>query len=77
MVALLVGLIFILFAVYSILPFPWALNWWEEVLLVLQGAIPLIALFIGMIALFIGIADIKDRQEAKREEAEEKKSEST
>ncbi len=71
MVALLIGLLFILFAVYSVLPFSWSLNWWEPVLAVLKGGIPLIALFVGLIAVFIGIADIKDRIEAKKEEAEE------
>jgi hypothetical protein len=37
----------------------------------LQGGVPILAVFIGLIAVFIGIADIKDRIEAKREEAEE------
>ena len=34
-----------------------------------------LALFIGLIAVFIGIADLKDRAEAKKEEAEDKKKE--
>ena len=59
------------FAVYSVLPFTWALNWWQPVLEFLKGGIPIIALLIGIIAVFIGIADIKDRIEAKKEEAEE------
>jgi TRAP-type C4-dicarboxylate transport system permease small subunit len=75
MVALLIGLLFILFAVYSVLPFSWSLNWWEPVLAVLKGGIPLIALFVGLIAVFIGVADIKDRIEAKKEEAEEEAAE--
>jgi NADH:ubiquinone oxidoreductase subunit 3 (subunit A) len=75
MVALLVGLIFVVFAVYSVLPFPWALNWWQPVLEVLKGGVPLLAVFIGLIAVFIGIADIKDKIEAKKEEEEEEEDE--
>ena len=71
MVALIVGLLFVLFAVYSVLPVSWSLNWWVPVLEWLQGGIPLLALFIGLIAIFIGIADIKDRIEAKKEEEAE------
>ncbi len=71
MVALVVGLIFVVFAVYSVLPFPWALNWWQPVLEVLKGGVPLLAVFIGLIAIFIGIADIKDKIEAKKEEEED------
>lgn len=73
MVALIVGLLFILFAVYSVLPInaSWTLEWWPYVLDFLKGGVPILALFIGLIAVFIGIADIKDRIEAKKEEAEE------
>jgi len=71
MVALLVGIIFIAFAVYSVLPVSWSLDWWAYVLDFLRGGVPIIAVFIGLIAVFIGVADIKDRMEAKREEAEE------
>ena len=71
MVALIVGLIFVLFAVYSVLPVEWSLQWGAYVLDFLKGGVPIIALFIGLIAILIGIADIKDRIEAKKEEAEE------
>ncbi|MBT3274327.1 MAG: hypothetical protein HN368_14310 [Spirochaetales bacterium] len=72
MVALVVGIICVLFAVYSVLPLEgWGLQWWDEVLLVLKGGIPLVALFIGLIAVLIGVADIRDRIEAKKEEEEE------
>jgi flagellar biosynthesis/type III secretory pathway M-ring protein FliF/YscJ len=74
MVALIVGIVFIVFAVYSVLPLEgWGLQWWDEVLLVLKGGIPLIAVFVGLIAVLIGIADIRDRIEAKKEEAAEAK----
>ncbi|MBN1685591.1 MAG: hypothetical protein JW852_03005 [Spirochaetales bacterium] len=73
MVALIVGVICVLFAVYSVLPLEgWGLFWWDEVLQVLKGGIPLVALFIGLIAILIGVADIRDRIEAKKEEEEEK-----
>lgn len=71
MVALLVGLLLIAFAVFSVLPFPWALRWWPEVVQFLKGGVPLIAVFIGIISFFVGVADIKDKIETKREEVEE------
>lgn len=71
MVALIVGIIFVLFAVYSVLPVSFSLQWLDEVVLFLKGGVPIIALLIGLIAIFIGIADIKDRIEAKREEKAE------
>ncbi len=74
MVALIVGIVFVLFAIYSVLPIPaWGLNWWNDVLEFLRGGLPIIALLVGVIAVFIGVADIKDRIEAKKEEAEESK----
>lgn len=72
MVALIVGIVFIGFAVFSAFP---PLAWWDEILNFLKGGVPVFALFIGLIAVFIGIADIKDRIEAKKEEAEESKEE--
>jgi TRAP-type C4-dicarboxylate transport system permease small subunit len=75
MAALLVGLLFILFAVYSVLPVAWGLEWWPYVLDFLKGSVPVIVLFIGIIAVLIGIADIRDRIEEKKEEEEEKQNE--
>ncbi len=71
MVALIVGIVFIAFAVFACVPGP--LNWWVDVLAFLRGSLPVIAALVGLIAVFIGIADIKDRIEAKKEEAEEAK----
>lgn len=71
MVALVIGLILILFAVYSVLPVAWSLQWWPAVVEFLKGGVPILALFIGVIAFFIGIADIKDKIESKKEEEEE------
>lgn len=67
MVAMLVGLILIAFAVIACLPA--GLNWGTDIIAFLKGAAPVLAAFIGMIALFIGFADIKDKKEAKKEEA--------
>jgi flagellar biosynthesis/type III secretory pathway M-ring protein FliF/YscJ len=77
MVALIVGIIFIAFAVYSVLPVEWSLQWWPYVVDFLRGGVPIIAIFVGLIAVFIGVADIKDRMEAKKEEAEEAAAEQT
>jgi hypothetical protein len=67
MKALLLGILVMAAAVCAVLPA--GLNWWGDVLSFLRGALPVIAVFIGLIALFIGIADIKDRAQAKKEEA--------
>jgi hypothetical protein len=75
MVALLVGVVFLAFTVFSVLPLPFGLDWWPQVVFVLKGAVPVFALFIGLIAIFIGVADIKDKIEAKKEEEEEAKEE--
>jgi hypothetical protein len=72
MVALLVGLILVAFAVFSVLPAEWSLNWWDEALEFLKGGAPILAVFIGLISFFVGIADIKDKTAAKREEEEER-----
>jgi hypothetical protein len=70
MVALLIGIIGILFAVWAVLPqsFPIGLDWGQQVIAFLQGGVPILALLIGIIAFFIGIADIKDKIEEKKEE---------
>lgn len=71
MFALIVGILFIAFAIFSVLPAP--LGWWTDVINFLKGSIPVLAVLIGLVAIFIGIADIKDRAEAKKEEEEEAK----
>jgi hypothetical protein len=71
MKALLLGLVILAFAVFAVLPpaaVGFGLGWWEDVLTFLRGALPVIAAFVALIAVFIGIADIKDRAEAKKEE---------
>jgi len=75
MIALIVGLVAIAFAVLAVIPA--GLNWWQDVLLFLRGSVPVMAVLIGLLAVFIGIADIKDQIEAKKEEAEEKAKENS
>lgn len=76
MVSIIVGILFICFTVFSVLPcFP--LNWGAEVIAFLKGALPVFFAFAGLICLFIGAADIKDKKEAKKEEAQSKEQEKT
>jgi uncharacterized membrane protein len=70
MKALLIGLIVIAAAVFAVLP--GGLGWWTELLAFMKGALPVIALFVGLIAVFIGIADLKDRAEQKKEKPSER-----
>jgi hypothetical protein len=75
MKALIIGIVIIAAAVFAVLPPETAgfgLGWGNDVLAFLRGGLPVIALIIGLIAIFIGVADMKDRAEAKKEEAENK-----
>ena len=65
MKALILGLVVIVVAVLAVLPV--GLGWVEDVLAFPRGALPVIAGFIGLILVFVGIADIKDRKEAKKD----------
>ena len=72
MKAVIFGLIIIAAAVFAILPaekFGFGLGWHDDVLTFLKGGAPVIAALVGIIAVFVGIADIKDRAEARREES--------
>lgn len=73
MISIIVGLIFIAFTVFAVLPMC-PLNWGPEVIAFLKGFAPVLAAFIGLVAIFIGVADIKDKKEAKKEAEEEEKS---
>lgn len=66
MVSIIVGFILIGFTVFALLPC--CLNWSAEVIMFLKGAAPVLSALIGLVALFVGIADLIDKQEAKREE---------
>ncbi|MDR0286598.1 MAG: hypothetical protein LBI03_02665 [Clostridiales bacterium] len=65
MKALILGLVVIAAAVMAILPI--GLGWGEDVMVFLRGALPVIAGFIGVIMIFVGITAIKDRLDAKKE----------
>lgn len=72
MVALIVGILLIAFTIFAALPASVAgfgLGWGADIVLFLRGCLPILAAFIGLIAIFIGIADLKDKKEAKKEEA--------
>jgi len=71
MKSLIIGIVILGAAVFAALPkslIGFGLGWWDNVLVFLKGGLPVIAVLIGLIAVFIGIADIKDRAEAKKEE---------
>jgi len=65
MKALILGFVIIIIAVLSFLPF--GLGWKDDVLAFLRGALPVIAVLIGLLLVFVGISDIKDRIEVKKE----------
>lgn len=73
MVAIIIGFLLICFTVWASLSS--GLNWGDQIVLFLKGASPVVAAFIGLIAIWIGIADIKDLKEAQREEEEARKAE--
>jgi len=69
MKALIIGLVVIAAAVAVCLPA--GLNWWNHVINFLKGCLPVLAVIIGLVAILIGIADMKDRANAKKDKAEE------
>jgi len=74
MKSLIIGIIILAAAAFAALPSDTfgsglgGLGWGTDILAFLRGALPVIAVLIGIIAVFIGIADMKDRAEAKKEE---------
>jgi hypothetical protein len=72
MKSLFFGIVILAAAVFAALPSDihgFGLGWWKDILAFLRGGLPVIAVLIGFVAIFIGIADIRDRAEAKKEEA--------
>ncbi|MBQ2529289.1 MAG: hypothetical protein II547_03435, partial [Treponema sp.] len=67
MVALIIGIVLIAFCVFACLPSGIGLAWGGDIVRFLKGFAPVLAAFIGLIAVFIGFADIKDKKEAKKE----------
>ena len=75
MKAVILGLIILAAAAFAIIPADIAgfgLSWGGDVLAFLRGGVPVIAVLVGFIAIFIGIADMKDSAEAKKESQEKK-----
>ena len=76
MFTIFVGIALIAFTVFAIIsPELHGLAWKEDVIHFLKGFFPVLSSFLGIIAIFIGSADIKDKREAKRAELEIEKSE--
>ena len=74
MKSLIIGIIILAAAVFTVLPPDgpgWGLGWGQDVLAFLRGGLPVIALLVGFIAVFIGIADMKDSAETKAEAKKE------
>ena len=70
MKSLLVGVLILaatVFAAFSYDIFGWGPRWWGYVLIFLRGGVPVVAALIGLVAVFIGIADMRDRAAAKKE----------
>ena len=73
MKAIIIGIVILAAAALAIMPkeiIGFGLGWGDNVLVFLKGGLPVIAILIGLISVFIGIADMKDRAEAKKEEKE-------
>ena len=68
MKSILIGIIILAAALFAMLPC--GLGWGVDVLLFLRGFSPVFAIIVGLVVLFVGIADIKDRRDAKKEEEE-------
>ena len=65
MKALILGFVVIVVAVLAVLPA--GLDWGDDVLMFLRGSLPIAAVFISLILIFVGVSDIKDRAAAKKE----------
>jgi len=75
MKSLIIGLLIMAAAVFMIVPpetVGFGLGWKTNVVDFLKGGVPVFAIVVGIITIFIGIADMKDRAEAKKEAAEKK-----
>ena len=73
MVALIIGILLMAFCAFACIPS--GLAWGAFVIDFLKGFAPVLAAFVGLIAVFIGLADIKDKNEAKKEELAARKAE--
>jgi len=77
MKSLIIGIVILAAAAFAMIPGGedgFGLGWGGYVLNFLRGGVPVIAVLIGLIAVFIGIADMKDRAEAKKEKSKSQES---
>jgi hypothetical protein len=77
MKSLLIGVVILAAAAFAALPpdtVGFGLGWGDDILTFLRGGVPVIAVLVGLIAVFIGIADMKDRAEAKKEKLKSEES---
>ena len=65
MKALILGFTIILVAVLAVLPA--GLGWKEDVLTFLRGMLPVAFCLIGLILVFVGVSDIKERADARKD----------
>jgi len=70
MKALILSIAVIIVAVLAIIPA--GLSWGGDVLAFLRGALPVIAIIIGIVLFFVGISDIRERAELKKEKKDGK-----
>ncbi len=68
MAAIIVAVIFLAASLFTVLPLDFGPNWGDEFVNFLKGALPFIGFLIGIIALIVGIADIKDKALSRKEE---------
>lgn len=66
MFTIIFGIACALFTVFACLPA--GLGWGDEIIFFLKGGIPVFTAFIALVAILIGIADVRDRLEAEKEE---------
>ena len=71
MKALVLGIVVIVVAVLAVMPA--GLDWGADVLAFMRGALPVVAAVISLILIFVGICDIKERGDAKKEKEDEAK----
>jgi len=80
MKSFIIGFLIIAAAIFTILPVKpdgFGLGWGTNVLDFLKGGVPVFGILIGIIAVFIGFADMKDRAEAKKETLQQRDNEKT
>ena len=65
MKALILGFVVIVVAVLAVLPA--GLDWGDDVLAFLRGSLPVVAVLVSFMLIFVGVADIKDRAAMKKD----------